>query len=345
MRPIIVWILALAVWGCKTDTPDMAYQEESYALSSTDSLINREYNRYTFEQEDDYSGRVIATLLHKPPLDSASQKAVLYIHGYGDYFFQYHVGEFFRQQGYHFYALELRKYGRSLLPHQRPNYTRDLREYDPDIEAALDQIAQNGQDTLLLNGHSTGGLTASLYAARGAQRDQIDGLILNSPFFAFSGSGLEKAGIRLFAGLSRFNPNAYVPRDSEGIYGQSIHRDHYGEWDYNLVWKPRKGFPLYYAWLKAIRRGHKAVRKGLDLKVPVLVLCSDKSYTGDGFSREAMRADAVLNVETMQARARKLGDQVDIRVIEDGMHDVFLSAEAVRQEAFRQTADWLSQQW
>ena len=338
-------ILALTIWSCKTDMPDMAYQQEDYPLSTTDSLINREYDIITLEQEDDYEGPVVATLMHKPTTDSTSRKAVLYLHGYGDYYFQYHEGEFFREQGYHFYALELRKYGRSLLPHQRPNYARDLREYFADIDAAIEYIRQQGQETILLNGHSTGGLTGSLYAAQGEQREQIDGLILNSPFFTFRSSGAEKAGINLFASLGRFYKNAYVPMESEGVYGRSIHQDYQGEWDYNFTWKPLAGFPLYYAWLRAIRRGHRQVKRGLELDIPVLVLRSDKSWREETFAPEAMQADAVLDVTSMQARAENLGTQVDIRVIENGMHDVFLSEKSVREEAFRQAADWLQQEF
>jgi len=338
------FILIFILSSCKTDTPDMAYQEPGYALSETDSLINQSYEVITFEQEPDYSGEVVATLLHRAP-DSSGKKAMLYIHGYGDYYFQYHVGEFFRSLGYHFYALDLRKYGRSLLPHQRPNYVRSMTEYFPDIDRALTYIQEAGQETIVLNGHSTGGLTASLYAAQGAKRADIDGLLLNSPFFAFSGSGLEKAGISLFAGLSRFNKKAYLPRESTGLYGRSIHEDFAGEWDYNFTWKPIDGFPLYYSWLKAIRGGHKQVRKGLKLEMPVLVLHSDSSYVGDTLSPQALRMDAVLDVDLIHTRSENLGDEVTIEIVENAMHDVFLSRERVRREAFRRTEAWLNAQF
>ncbi len=39
-----------------------------------------------------------------------TQKAVLYIHGFIDYFFQTEMAEQFNQHGYDFYALDLRKY-------------------------------------------------------------------------------------------------------------------------------------------------------------------------------------------------------------------------------------------
>ena len=338
----LVGLMSITI-GCKTDIPEMAYQQEGYSLSPTDSLINRTYDFITFVQKPDYAGEVLTTLMHRAP-DSASQKAVLYIHGYGDYYFQYHVGEFFRDLGYHFYALELRKYGRSLLPHQKPNYTRSLKEYFPDIDRAIDYITTSGQETLVINGHSTGGLTASLYAAGGNQKDKIDGLILNSPFFAMDGNALEKAGVALFAGLSRFNKQAYIPLSNRGVYGRTIHQDFQGEWNYNFAWKPITGFPIYYSWLRAIKKGHKEVKDGLELDIPILVLRSDSTFSGGAVAPEAMRADAVLNVSSMQKRSENLGTQVTIEIVEDAMHDVFLSTERVREDAFRKTRLWLMKQ-
>jgi len=114
---------------------------------------------------DDYEGRVVATLV-RLPVAAAPQGAVrgtvLYVHGFIDYFFQRHMSERFAAEGYAFYALDLRKHGRSLLPHQHPCFCKDLSEYYDDISRALAEI---GADVLLA-GHSTGGLICSLYAAK-----------------------------------------------------------------------------------------------------------------------------------------------------------------------------------
>ena len=45
--------------------------------------------------------------------------------------------EWWDERGYDFYAVDLRKYGRSLRPHQTPNYVGDLREYFAELDAAL----------------------------------------------------------------------------------------------------------------------------------------------------------------------------------------------------------------
>ena len=63
----------------------------------------------------------MATLVRRRA-DAPTRRAVLYLHGFVDYFFQTHLAEFFTDRGFDFYALDLRKYGRSLLPHQTPNF-------------------------------------------------------------------------------------------------------------------------------------------------------------------------------------------------------------------------------
>lgn len=93
-------------------------------------ILARGYEKTVIAMPDDYSGRVDATLV-KSILNDSTDKAILYIHGYNDYFFQAEMGERFNSQGYNFYAVDLRKYGRSLLPHQRRFEVRDLKEYLP----------------------------------------------------------------------------------------------------------------------------------------------------------------------------------------------------------------------
>ena len=88
---------------------------------------------------------------------------MLHVHGFADYFFQTAYAEWWSARGYDFYALDLRKYGRSLLPHQTPNYTTDLHDYFPELDAAWERIGA-GHSHVVLSGHSTGGLTVPLWA-------------------------------------------------------------------------------------------------------------------------------------------------------------------------------------
>ena len=60
----------------------------------------------------DYEGEVSAAVEYSNLADAST--AVLYIHGYMDYFFQHHLATFFIDKGISFYAIELRKYGSSI---------------------------------------------------------------------------------------------------------------------------------------------------------------------------------------------------------------------------------------
>ena len=127
-------------------------------------ILGTGYEKLTLNLADDYDGKVIATLVRKQAAQT-TKKAVLYIHGFIDYFFQTEMAERFNQHGFDFYALDLRKYGRSIRPHQKYYNVHALSEYDAEIDQALTIIADEGHDALLLCGHSTGGLTTTLYAA------------------------------------------------------------------------------------------------------------------------------------------------------------------------------------
>src|SRR3954462_5161891 len=106
---------------------------------------------------DDYDGAVVATLV-RLPVANAPRGAVLYVHGFNDYFFQRHMAQRFALEGYAFYALDLRKHGRSLRPHQHPNFCKSVSEYHADLTAALSEIGA----PVLLAGHSMGGLVCAL---------------------------------------------------------------------------------------------------------------------------------------------------------------------------------------
>src|SRR5690554_2918917 len=114
-----------------------------------------DFTHQILEMKDDYEGKVIATLLRSNQ-NSSNKPSVLFIHGYNDYFFHVHLAEEFHQQNYNFYALDLRKHGRSILPHQHQNYCRSVKEYYEEITEALQIIhAENEHEIILLDRKST----------------------------------------------------------------------------------------------------------------------------------------------------------------------------------------------
>jgi alpha-beta hydrolase superfamily lysophospholipase len=271
---------------------------------------------------DDYDGRVTATLV-RLPAGEAPRGAVLYVHGFVDYFFQRHLAERFAAEGYAFHALDLRKYGRSLLPHQHPNFCRSLAEYDADLTAAIDAIGA----PVLLAAHSTGGLTCSRYAAQGERREQVKALWLNSPFFDWNVPAFKRAQPGIAALTGRAFPYLSDPKGLHPAYGRSLHREFGGEWDYDLTLKPLKGFPVYFGWVGAVLAAQQKLHAGLDIKCPVLTMHSDE-------------ADIVLDWRHIAKWGRTLGPQASVLAFPGGLHDLVLSRREIRDTVFSELFAW-----
>jgi alpha-beta hydrolase superfamily lysophospholipase len=300
------------------------------------------YERHTIELGNDDEGPVVATLVRRRA-ERPTRRAVLHVHGFVDYFFQTHLADFFVERGWDFYALDLRKYGRSLLPHQTPNFARSLTDYYPELDEAARIIrADDGHDQLLVIGHSTGGLITSLWAHSRHGQGIVDGLFLNSPFFDFNLPwAVRRPALSLAIALSGRTPYRKLPTAGLGLYGQSLHRDYQGEWSYDLEWKPIMGFPVRMGWLAAIRRGQRRLQGGLSIDAPVLVACSDRTYRGRDWHDDVHVSDSVLDVEHIVRWAPGLGPRVTIAQFNGGKHDLTLSGKEVRAEVFREVGRWV----
>jgi len=266
----------------------------------------------------DYDGPVCSTLVRLPG-GEAPRGAVLYVHGFVDYFFQRHMAERFALEGYAFHALDLRKHGRSLRPHQHANFCKDLAEYHADITRAIDEIGA----PVLLAGHSTGGLVTSLYAHAGERRGEVRALWLNSPFFDWKLPDMRRMQLDFAAALGCFFPFLKVPRRLPPGYTQGLLAD----WEFDTRLKPVEGFPLYFGWIGAINDAHAKVHRGLEIGCPVLSMHSDE-------------ADLVLDWRHIARWSRSLGPQVAVLAFPGGAHDLVLSRREIREEVFRQLFAW-----
>ena len=301
--------------------------------------------------DPDGEGEVKATLIRYQPAQETKKtgRAVLYVHGFTDYFFQKHLAEHFAEQGYAFFALDLRKCGRSLEPGQTPHFVSDLTLYDAELNEALRQVReQTGDGEVLLVAHSTGGLVLPLWLHRLQRRPGgtaalgISGVILNSPWFDLQGpSYLRNVGTVAVDALGRVKRKSIIPKTGLDTYGVSLHVEGNGIWNYNLDWKPLSGFPVTFGWLRAVRRGHAQLHRGLDIGVPALILRSKASYFAPRYDPRVDTADAVLDVRQIARWAGCLGDRTTIVPIAGARHDVFLSADKPRAEAFAEVDLWL----
>ena len=152
-------------------------------VESVTDVLGEPYLAETIPLPPDDEGEVVATLVRRTAAGPTT-KAVLHLHGFADYFFQTGYADWWAERGYDFYALDLRKYGRSLRPHQTPNYVTDLRDYYPEIDEAWQRVTErDGHTDVVISAHSTGGLVVGLWAddrARAAGR-RGDELALAGP--------------------------------------------------------------------------------------------------------------------------------------------------------------------
>jgi alpha-beta hydrolase superfamily lysophospholipase len=309
-------------------------------------VLGDRFQQLTLPLTPDDEGEVVATLVRYRPgirLDLPWQPAagadVLYIHGWSDYFFQTELAEFWNKAGARFFALDLRKYGRSLRPHQTPGYITDLAHYDEDIDAALDAMGHSGRP-LIVMGHSTGGLTLSLWAARHPGR--VAAVVLNSPWLEFQGRAGGRAAIAPLIGLqAKYRPRDDLPRVDFGFYTRSVSKQFDGDWDYDLDWRPERGFVVHPGWLNAILVGHAKVAMGLNIQAPILTMLSATSMLTPRWDDGMKEADVALDVDVVARRALLIGDTVTMLRVRGALHDIVLSKPVVREHAYRELARWL----
>lgn len=374
----------LAPWGEAGPAPVDRWRQD---------VLGADYESRTIPLMDDDAGPVVATLVRyrghassarasspaapalspaptTSPTDTHSARSeatpqpphfiLLYIHGRNDYFFQSELAEDIDGCGGAFYALDLRRYGRSLRPGQRMGFVSNLSLYDEDISEALDLIREDYPDLpLVLMGHSTGGLLATLWANR--HPGALDGLILNSAWLEMQTmASMRSAVAPILERIASRNPMWAVPGgDGPDHYGRSL-REGWNAldaplpdslaaypddpavkgWSYALEWKRPGSYPAYAAWLEAILDGHENVASSVHLDIPVLSMMSTSSYFGEEFSEAVFSSDVVLDREVILERSARLGPLVTMASF-PGKHDLLLSDPQVRAEVYDTMNRWI----
>ena len=308
-------------------------------------ILGEPFEQLTLELGEDDEGPVVATLvrdrrrsvLFRPLADVD----VLYVHGWSDYFFQTELAELWTRLGARFYALDLRKYGRSLRPGQTPGYIGSLDDYDIDIAAALAVMRTHESGRRLVPlGHSTGGLILSLWTAR--HPHAAAALVLNSPWLELQTGAIGRQALApLVAARARLDPLGVHPVVDFGFYTRAL-RELGTLPDSPEGWRPERGFPTHPGWLAAVMRGHATIAAGIDIDCPTLVLLARRSTPPVQWTPEMTTTDSVLVVDDIARAATRLGDLVTIARIPDAVHDIFLSGAAPRAAASAALREWLT---
>lgn len=314
------------------------------AQAWTPDLLGDGYEMEYVDQPADYEGPVRSAVVRKLVPDSVTPRAaVLYIHGFNDYFFQKSMGDEFVDHGYDFYAVDLRRYGRSIMSGQKPFRVRNIDEYFPDIDSAVVRIRSSGVRRVVLCGHSTGGLIASCYLSRNPQPD-IKALVLNSPFLDWNLGWKEKL-VPLISFWGKFFPDTRISQGDSDAYSSSLLASGHGEWTFNTDWKMPQSPDVDAGWVRAITMAQKSLRDGkARIDVPILLMYSARSVDSAVWTPGVSRADCVLDVADIRKYGRELGPDVTCVRVEGGIHDLVLSAKNVREPLYRYIFMWLGRE-
>ena len=124
-----------------------------------------------------------------------------------------------------------------------------------------------------------------------------------------------------------------IKRHVTGFYTRSLHLDHEGEWDFDLLWKPVESFTIYAGWLRAVREGHARLHRGLTSAAPCWSCRRGaRPARGDGRGRARDRHRARRRPDP--ALGDGLRPHVTYVAIEGARHDVVLSREEPRRAAY-----------
>lgn len=306
-------------------------------------ILGDRYQARTVIQPADSRGPAQSTIIRRLLPDTipcgTPRKAVLYIHGFNDYFFNPELGEQCNSHGYDFYAVDLRRYGRSIRPGQHPFDISSLHDYFPDIDSALVEMRHSGVTETVLMGHSTGGLITALYCALNPAAP-VDLLVLNSPFLDWN-LGWKEHLVPLIALWGALFPDTRVPQDGSTAYAESLLSQYHGDWDYRTDWKLTQSPDVTAGWVRAIDMAQHELRQGKNrINIPILLMYSSRSIDAPQWTPGHNRADAVLDVADIRRYGLALGPHVTPMRVVGGLHDLLLSRAPLRAALYPRIFSW-----
>ena len=332
--------------------------EKSLSKVQTDMELGEPYRVYPIETNPDSGLFFHSTLIEypfgsSPRADSQNNVSlrgiVLYVHGYNDYFFQKELAEKADSAGFAFFAIDLHYCGRSYVSDEPHADMHNVKEFYAELDVAVElskKIAVDDYEEAehipyIIIGHSQGGLISSLYV-NDRSEENFAALVLNSPFLDMNFNWfLRKIGLPILSDLALFFPDFSVGSTGDPNYAYSLLKSEKGEWEYNEDVKKSTRPEMFLHWFRAIMNAQKRVHSKLDIKSPVLVMRSGCTIVGEEWTDDYLRCDGVLNVDHIEDWAPELGEKVTTRTITGGLHDLYLSRKDVRDNAYRETFEFI----
>lgn len=310
-----------------------------------DDVLGPDFKALTLNSKNEQICTLVRYQADNQIQSSQNSTAILYVHGYTDYFYQTEQAVFFQKLGFDFYAVDLHGYGRSIRPFQNDHNKNRFSNYFDDLNICLRTMAIRGVTSCIILGHSTGGLIVSRYLSKAYQKESIGleiiGLILNSPFLSLPMPlNQENWRLPLYKFISQTLSGISLPAKKSTLYAKSIHASFEGEWHYRLDWKPSQGSALSFYWLKQIMVEQAACLQSR-CDIPTLLCRSSQSTYIKTTLTDIQKGDAVLDVDNMEAKAKAIFTQLDIATIDKGFHDLALSSLTARQDYYKKIQNWL----
>lgn len=326
---VSAWDIDTKYKGTKTETTDTSWHPD----------ILPGYEARYVNQGNQFDGPCRSTIVRlKAKKDT--KKGFLYIHGFNDYFFQAEMGERYVDSGFHFYAVDLRRYGRSKLPWQYPYNIRDMKKYYADIDSAVSQMKCDGVEDITLGGHSTGGLIVTAYGIDKSDDVTVDRIVTDSPFYVWNFNATYRHFIiPSVRNISVLFKNIKIPQGHCDGYAYSLLKEYDGEWTYNTDWKMIYSPPVTSSWVGQVQSTQNTVKKhGDKLRVPLLVMHSSRKVSGCNYTPAFQYGDAVLDPAMINEVGLKIKSKsprdVVVCEIDSGLHDLILSRLPHRDAAY-----------
>jgi len=91
-----------------------------------------------------------------------------------------------------------------------------------------------------------------------------------------------------------------------------------------------------------IEEHQKRIENGLNIPIPTLVMLSVRPVSASSWTNDLKVGDSILNIDKVISIAPKLSPFIKLSLVKDGLHDLFLSKEEARKDAYTQMLTYIN---
>ena len=267
----------------------------------------------------------------------SNNKALIWLPGYQDYYYHFHVGSKLLDNNCDIWALFPNNYGESIK--KNPDYAyhmNTLDEYLPQIDIIINKaINHKNYDEVLLYGHSLGGLTSIYYCHKGNYKEKISRIILNSPFLSIR-KNIVNEYIKYFVESFIYYYGRYFketiikPRNYKpNILKDEIKKNFYFSQYFIVDYHPEIRSGL----IQSVLDKHYQINDNkINIEIPILVLYPEK-----GAKIELLISDDTIIGENIN----KIGNNITKKSIKGALHDVLSSEPEISNQYIDFMINWI----